>query len=265
MFSYVLDQLIKENFPVTDDMEENADDIVESIETNYQSQYGDEAEEQLLSQLAMGGYDDIEAYREDLISVLQQAEFIKKYVKDNFDEVFDDYYTQATPRVLSLIKVSAEDVDNLTTEEQEKLDEVKKLLNTDKSFGDIASSYSDDSSSSANGNLGIVDTTTDLTSTYGDEVGEKALSLKQGEVSSAIKGSDGYYFLQCESTDKETIKKELETVDVDSPLLSYDEYIVYFAFQSYDLKYNDETAKEAIQEVVDEALKAREEERKNNS
>lgn len=261
LFSYVLEQLIKENFPVTDAMKENAKDIINNVKANYKNQYGDEADAMLERQLASGGYESIEAYQDDLISILQQAEFIKKYVKDNFDKVFEDYYKQENPRIISLIKIAVNDIDNVSDDEKEKVEEVKKLLKTDKSFGDIAVSYSDDTSKSAKGNIGIVDSTVDLKSIYGENVESKALSLKQDEVSDAIKGNDGYYFLKCTNIDKETIKNELKTVDIESPLLSYDDYIIYFAFQSYDLKYENEDAKKAVQEVIDDALKARNEER----
>jgi len=264
LFDYVLETLVKEKFPVTSDMKENASEIVENIEANYNSQYGDEAEEQLESALAYGGYEDMDAYEESLIESLQYAEFIKQYIKDHFDEVYEDYYQQESPRILSIIKVSMSDVENPTTEENENLKEVKNLLKTDKSFGDIAASYSDDDSSSAKGNIGVVDSTSDLTSSYGENVEKKALSLKAGAVSDAIKGTDGYYFLYCTSTDKDKIKEELSTVNIDSPLLAYDDYIIYLAFNSYELTYSSDEVKEMIQGVINDALEKREEERGNS-
>ena len=145
--------------------------------------------------------------------------------------------------------------------ETEKLNEVKSLLKTDKGFAEIASSYSDDDSKSAKGNLGIIDSTSGLKDSYGEDVEKAALSLEKGKVSDAIKGTNGYYFLYCTSTDKDTIKKDLETIDIDSPLLVYDSYIVYLAFNTYELKYSDEKIEKNVKEIVDEALKARSEER----
>lgn len=266
LFSYVLDQLIRANFPATDDMKENADELVENIQANYESQYGDSAEEELQSALEQSGMENIEAYRDSLIQSLQYAEFLKTYIKDHFDEVFDDYYTQASPRMISIIKISMSDPENPTDEENEKLEEVQSLLDTNKSFDDIAYDYSDDDNTkSAKGSLGIVDSQTDLSSTYGSEVQTAALALKNGEVSEAIQGTDGCYFLKCTNTDKETIKKELENVDVDSPLLTYDDYMVYLAFNTYELQYNDDTIKETIQNIVDENLDIRNDLRKENS
>lgn len=261
LFDFVLERLVKENFPVTDDMKQNASDIVENIEANYNSQYGDEAEEQLESALASGGYESMDAYKDSLIESLQYSEFLKQYVKDHYDEVFEDYYKVESPRIISLIKVSMSDVENPTTEESENLEEIKKLLKTDKSFADIASSYSDDDSKSAKGNIGVVDSTKGLADNYGDDVEAKALSLKAGQVSESIKGNDGYYFLYCTSTDKAKIKEELKSIDIDSPLLVYDDYMMYLAFNSYELKYNDENIEKQIKDIIDDALKSREEER----
>ena len=109
LFSYVLDQLIRNNFPANDDMEENADEIVENIETNYQNQYGDGAEEELQSALEASGVEDLDEYRDSLIQSLQYAEFLKDYINDHFDEVFEDYYQQASPRMVHIIKVSMSD------------------------------------------------------------------------------------------------------------------------------------------------------------
>lgn len=265
LFSYLLDELIKANFPVTSDMKENASELVSNIQANYKNQYGDEAETKLEEQLAKSNYENIDAYEESLIQSLQYSEFMKKYVKDNFDEVFEDYYKQESPRYLSMIKVSMTDVENPTDEEKEKLEEIKSLLKTDKSFADIASEYSDDDTKSAKGNLGIVDSTLNLKDTYGSDVEKEALALKTGDVSDGIKGEGGYYFLYCSSTDKDTMKKELKTIDIDSPLLVYDDYMIYLVFNTYELKYNDEELQKAIKKIVDDALKERTDERKGQS
>lgn len=264
MFNYILEQLINENFPVNDAMKKEAQDTIDTIITNYKNQYGDDYESYLEKDLSsVGQYQNIDEYKQSLIDNLQYAEFKKKYVKENFDTVFDDYYKVEKPRMMSIIKVAVEDMENPTDEEKEKLKEVKELLKTDKSFGDIAKGYSDDTSRSANGYIGIVDSTLSLYNTYGDDVEKKAFSLKEGEISDAIKGNDGYYFLHCTSQDKETIKEELKNVDLTSPLLIYDDYIIYLAFNTYEIQYANDEIKKQIKEVVDDALKVRTEERED--
>ncbi len=265
LFSYVLDELIKTNFPVTKDMEENASTIVTNIKANYQNQYGEEADQKLSESLAASNYKDMDAYKQSLVYSLQYSEFIKKYVKANFDEIFEDYFTQETPRYVSLIKVAMADPENPTDDEKAKLEEVKTLLASDKKFADIASEYSDDEATkSSKGNLGIVDSTLQLTSIYGEEVEKAALSLESEKTSEAIKSEDGYYFLYCSSDDKETIKKELKTVDVDSPLLVYDQYLPYIIFKTYDIKYSDKDIEKEITTIIDEAIKARDDARGGN-
>ncbi len=264
MFNYILKQLINENFPINDAMKKEAQDTIDTIVTNYKNQYGDDYESYLEKDLgSVGQYQNIDEYKQSLIDNLQYAEFKKKYVKENFDTVFEDYYKVEKPRMMSIIKIAVEDMENPTDEEKEKLKEVKELLKTDKSFEDIAKGYSDDVSRSANGYIGIVDSTLGLYNTYGDDVEKKALSLKEGEISNEIKGNDGYYFLYCTSQNKETIKEELKSVDLTSPLLIYDDYIIYLAFNTYEIQYANDDIKKQIKEVVDDALKVRTEERED--
>lgn len=266
LFSYVLDELVKANFPITSDMEDNAAEIVKNIQANYKSQYPDDADTQLESALASSGYKSIADYEKSLVFSLQYSEFIKKYVKDNFDAVFEDYYKQESPKYMNIIKVSVADMTNLTTEEKENLEEVTSLLKTDKSFEEIASEYSaDEATKSKKGSLGIVDSTSGLADTYGEEVEKTATSLKVGSKSEQIKGEDGYYFLYASSNKKEDIKKDLTSVDVDSPLLVYDGYIHFLVFNTYELKYGNEDIEKQIKDFVADALKEKEESRKENS
>lgn len=88
--------------------------------------------------------------------------------------------------------------------------------------------------------------------------------MKQGEISDIIKGDDGYYFLKCTCTDKETLKEELKTIDLESPLLAYDSYMIYLAFNTYELTYGDDEIKEMIENYVNDALETREESRGNS-
>ena len=188
---------------------------------------------------------------------------MKHYVKTHYDTVFDDYYKVATPRMISMIKISVSDTSSPTDSEKEKLQEVQDLLKDGKGFGSVAKSYSDDSDTkSTKGSLGIVDTTSNLTNTYGSAVNEAAFSLTEGQTSDVITGTNGYYILKCTSTNKEKIKKKLKNVTIQSPLLTYDDYIIYLAFQTYDIEYKDAKVKKAVKEAIKEGLKTRAAERK---
>ena len=109
------------------------------------------------------------------------------------------------------------------------------------------------------GSLGVIDKTSSISSTYGSDVETKILALNEGETSEAIKGSDGYYFVTVTNTDKDTIKKSLKKdLSIDSPLISYDLYLPYIAYQSYDVKYSDDDVEKLVNSIIEEALKERE-------
>ena len=256
-FQYVLDQLINKQYPITSDM-------LDSIKNSYKSKYGEDSyEKQFKSDLKSAGYASESEYKKKLIYSLQYAELVKHYVKTHYDTVFEDYYKVATPRMISMIKISVSDISNPTDSEKEKLKEVQELLKDGKSFGDVAKSYSDDSTTkSAKGSLGVVDTTSNLTNTYGSTINEAAFSLTEGQTSDVLTGTDGYYILKCTSTSKEKIKKKLKNVTIQSPLLTYDDQIIYLAFKTYDIEYKDAKIKKAVNEAIKEGLKSRAAERK---
>ena len=262
-FQYVLDQLINKQYPITSDMKDNASDMLDSVKNSYKSQYGEDSyEKQFKSDLKSGGYASESEYKKKLVYSLQYAELVKHYVKTHYDTVFEDYYKVATPRMISMIKISVSDPSSPTDSEKEKLKEVQELLKDGKSFGDVAKDYSDDSTTkSAKGSLGVVDTTSNLTNTYGSTINEAAFSLTEGQTSDVLTGTDGYYILKCTSTSKEKIKKKLKNVTIQSPLLTYDDYIIYLAFKTYDIEYKDAKIKKAVNEAIKEGLKSRAEER----
>lgn len=259
-FNAVLQQLMDQKFPIDDDMKTDANATVEQIQTYYESSYGDNAEAQLKTALSSSGFNSLDEYRENMIRVYQRCNFLLAYVEKNFDEVFDDYFTQASPREASIIKISMTDVEKPTEEETAKLNEVTALLSSSKSFEDIAKDYSDDTNTNKNkGKLGIVDTTSSISSTYGSDVETKLLALGEGETSEAIKGESGYYFVKVTNTNKDSIKKTTKkNLSIDTPLIAYDQYMSYIVYQSYKVEYDDKDVETLINKVVNEALKERE-------
>ena len=264
VFNAVLQNLIDKKFPVNEDMEEDADTIISQIKSYYKNQYGDNYKSTLNQQLKSAGYTDMKQYREKMIKQIQYVNFLLDYIDDNFDDVFNDYYQQCSPKYVSLIKISVSNTSSPTDDETSKLNEVKELIsNTDKSFGDIAQDYSDDSTSSKKGSLGIVDSkdTSGIANSYGKDVFNAIEALSEGQVSDVITGDDGYYFVKVTSTDKKTLKKELKKTDIDSPLLAYDDYLQYVVYNSYKINYKDKDIKKIVQEVVNKALEERKTER----
>ena len=158
VFNAVLQNLVDQKFPVNDDMKEDAATIIKQIKSAYKSNYGDNYKDSLNQALTSAGYKNLSEYRQKMIKQIQYANFLLDYIDDHFDDVFNDYYQQCAPKYVSLIKISVSDTSSPTDDETSKLNEVKELIsNTDKSFGDIAQDYSNDSTSSKKGSLGIVD------------------------------------------------------------------------------------------------------------
>jgi hypothetical protein len=263
IFNAVLKELINKHFPIDDAMETDADMMIDGIKNSYKNNYGENSDAQLETDLASQGFTDLDDYRDSLLTSLQSTKFLQKYINDNYDEVFEDYYTNATPRTLSIIKISMIDIANPTEQESAKLSEVQALVNTSKDFNETATQYSDDENvATTNGKLpGVIDTTSGLSDTYGSEVETAALALSEGQISEPIKGTDAYYIVKCDSTNKDVIKDKIKNLGMDSPLLTYDSYLAYIAYNSYKLTYKDDSIKEMVANVVDEALKARDEER----
>jgi parvulin-like peptidyl-prolyl isomerase len=267
LFSYVLDQLIDEKFPATNDMKESANEMYKNVLSSYKQQYSSEKEaiSALRSDLKSSGqYTGISDYKKKLVYSIQYSQMIKKYVKAHFNSVYNDYYKMATPRKISIISISSSNPSSPTKSEKAKLKEVQALLKEGQSFASVASKYSDDTDTkSADGSLGVIDTTNSLDSTYASGVSEKALALKSGQTSSVIKGTSAFYILHCDTTSKSEIKKALKNVTIDSPLLTYDNYIVYLVFKTYNIKYGDANIKKKINAYVKEQLAARAKERKD--
>lgn len=264
VFNAVLQNLIDKKFPVNDDMEEEADSIIEQVKSYYESNVGEDYEDTLNQALTSSGYKDLDDYRQKMIQQIQYANFLLDYIDDNYDDVFDDYFQQCSPKYVSIIKVAVSDMDNPTETETAKLNEVTELLtNTDKSFGSIAQDYSDDDTASKKGNIGIVDSadTSGLANTYSQTILDEAANLSQGQTSAAIAGDDGYYFVQVTSTDYDKIKEDLKDTDIDSPLLAYDDYLQYIVFDSYKITYDDEDIQKIIENVIKDALAERANER----
>ncbi len=118
-FQYVLDQLINKQYPITSDMKDNASDMLDSIKNSYKSKYGEDSyEKQFKSDLKSAGYTSESEYKKKLIYSLQYAELVKHYVKTHYDTVFKDYYKVATPRMISMIKISVSDPSNPTDSEK---------------------------------------------------------------------------------------------------------------------------------------------------
>lgn len=264
-FEGIMNEVITAFFPVTSVMEKDVDDIISEIQAAYNYNYGNNADSELLSDLKYSGFSSLEEYRMNLIQSLQYLEFLDDYVHNNFDEVFDDYYSYTNPRYVSLLKISVSDTSELTEDEEAYIEKVLEEIEKADDFGDLALTYSSDYTARNRGRLGIVDSKTS-SDTYGSEFMEAALLLEEGEFTSEPIASDGsLYFIRCDYTNQDDLKEILFEMGTDSPLVSYDPYLLYLIYQSYEVEFKDTSAKEIVETLVLEQLVKRTELREVNS
>lgn len=258
VFEAVMQQIMDSKTPVSEEMELDAQLLGEQIETSYQSYYGEEWESQLVYALVSSGYNSVEEYCESIVLSLQYSEFLNTYVEANFDAVLDDYVDYLAPRFLSTIFVAVADMESITDEEQATLDEVTALVNSSKEFSETATEYSTDTSASNAGSLGLIAKNTDLATTYGEDFETAALALSTGEYTEEpIEGESGYYFIKCDSFDKEDIREYVKDLGVDSPLISYDSYMLYEVYNTYEVSYDDSEVQAIVEKVVETQLAAK--------
>lgn len=215
----VADQAVE----TTSDMKDTASTQASSIRSNYQSSYGDDYESQLNSDLKSTGFDDLEEY---LIYAQKINKISAEYAKNNFEDL--------QIRSISYILISFDDTSNPTdeptTSEQEKMDAVDKALADGDSFADVASEYSEDSSTAENGGLlGVIDANT---TSLDSEFYAAAMALAEGETTSewVRSSSFGYFRIQCNAATAETLE---ETYTDEDPYLAlvenYDTTLTYKA------------------------------------
>ena len=256
LYQIILQNIFEKECPVTKDMETEAKVTINTIKTNYSGQ-----EDTLKSQLVKMGYNNLSEYKKAYIDYLQYTAFMNKYIDEHFDDIFEDYYTTCSPRKVSHILIKMSDPNNPTDEEKAKLEEVQKLLKEGKSFEDTAKDYSDDTTASNGGSLGLCDKNT----SFVDEFKNAMLSMKEGEVSEPVKSDYGYHIIKIDSTNKDEIKEELSAEDSTlkdwSSDTFYDSYLEYVVFSSYDVQYEDDTVKNLVTDYVNNALEKRKAER----
>ncbi len=259
IYQNMIKEIVVANYPATDAMKTEADITIESIQKQYQAQYGSEADAALQDALTQSGFKDLEEYREILVYSFQLKEFLNKYIDDHFDEVFNDYYTTQNPRYVSHVLIKMEDPENPTDEEKAKVEAVQQAINNNEDFAEIAKKYSDDTSASNGGYLGICDKKTNFVEPFL----KAALSLDEGKISDAVKSDYGVHFIKVDSRDQEKMKQDAQVLDERLP--SYDSLMVHAAISTYDVKITDEQLKEIFESQLKSYLNQRENSGKENA
>ena len=244
VFNYIVEEIITANYPATDAMTTDADLTIEQLENSYISYYGSQGTTYLTQALQQSGFESIEDYRSSIIFNYQLQEFLNDYLDDNFETIFEDYYTTCKPRYVSHILVLMDDPENPTAEELEKVSTIQKALLDGENFAEVAKKYSEDGSASSGGALGLCDKNTSFVT----EFLNKMLELEEGQISEPTKTTYGYHFITVTSNSKEDIKKDDTILEL---IQTFDSNMIYKALRKYEITFNDEAIKELYESTLD--------------
>jgi peptidyl-prolyl cis-trans isomerase D len=107
-----------------------------------------------------------------------------------------------------LIKVGSDELSNKIEEKKKRAEEILEKAKKTKDFASLAKQYSESNSASKGGDMGWVQ------SGMVDEAIQNSLSsMKAGEVSSVVRGRDGFHILKAEEAEEEKYKSLEEVND----------------------------------------------------
>ena len=175
------------------------------------SYYGKENLDKQLQSLGYAGADNAYDY---YIYLLKSQQLRTDYLKEHEAEYVTPYIKENNPKIISHILVKVADVEkitdedgnvtlkaNPTAEEEQKLNNVLEALKT-KSFAEVATEYSDDTSASNGGYLGYFDNTN---TSYVDTFKEAAKTVHEGETTEAFVSEYGYHIIYCDTESLEDL------------------------------------------------------------
>lgn len=187
----ILQQLVTETI-LNDKYEVSDEEVDEQLET-YKSQYGDQWE----SILTQSGYEDEDAFREDLKTQLLQQKAIIEDIEVTDEEIETRYERMQTEIEASHILVA----------DEETAQDIKSQLNDGADFAELAQENSTDSgSSSSGGELGYF-SAGDMVSGFEDA----AYSMEVDEISDPIQTENGWHIIKV--TDKRDTEEEIEPLE----------------------------------------------------
>ena len=265
--------VINETVSDSKELEEKAKELESTIRSNFESQYGENYEVNLSQELANYGFEGEDACFDFCMTSVKEKQMNTEFVIKNFD-TYKEAVEQRNPRTISIISISVTDPENISDEEQKKMDNVDKEIK-EESFGKAATEFSEDTSTANNkGFYGYTDST-DVTSTtysyYGtglpNEVASQAQDLKKGETSDwiSVTASSGSTMMYKVYVNETSLKKLLNSDNEDvrdslvSAFLSANSTLEMESIESYasklDITYKDENTKKKIENYISSQLK----------
>lgn len=241
-YKEIIDQMV----PTTEELSNYATNW-----SAYIMQTNDQTE--VLNALKQSGYasiDDLPAY---CLNSLKYDQMMNDYYQEHFNDLVKPVITRENPRVISHILVKVASVDkstdeegneviklNPTAEETKKLNDVLEALKT-KEFQEVAKEFSEDSSASEGGKLGLVYESNKTQ--YVKPFYEASMSLKPGSRSEAVESEFGYHIILAEEITDEELMLDQEFVQV-----------IRNNYPNKDLILIDEKAKELGYEIKDQNI-----------
>lgn len=246
----LLEKSVAEQLDSTDKMEESVEETTKSMEEYYQSVYADNYESYMNTQMKAMGYDGVEDLEQFLLDQAKLDKIVASYIKKHPD-LIKEVFESESPRVISHILIKCEDPDNPTAEETAKMEKVKKALDKGTAFTKVAKKYSDDSSKTSGGSLGLKLKSDSLV----DEFKTAAWNLKAGEMSDWVKSEYGYHLILIDETKQDKImKNETYASTINSKILTNNanmkKQIVWNKAKKLGIKINDKDLKKELMTYI---------------
>lgn len=196
----------------TDEMSTEASEYSKNQITQLKQSLGanyDEEMKKLLAQVGLKDSNELDAFFLVQLKALELQ-------NSSLEELYPEYKETNKPRILSHILVKAEQTPEqkeanepatITDEIQAKMDSIKTELANGVSFSEVATLYSEDTGSGANGGLlGLYDTSniSQLVKPFADA----AMALNSGETSEWITSEFGQHLILFETDDFDTIMEK---------------------------------------------------------
>jgi foldase protein PrsA len=220
LYNLYKNAVVDQSVETTSAMEEEAKNMESIIDSNVKSQSSDKYLEAVTSELASYGFDGYDKLYDYCLVNVKEKELERAYMLEHFDSLksaLDD----KNSRLVSIVEISVSDYTALTEEEQERMDNVDKALESG-TFAEAATAFSDDTDTAdKEGFAGYIDSddASSGTSILDATIVAAALELKSGETSDWLAVTDS-------STGAQSmVKVHVDTTDPDEILANEDETV----------------------------------------
>ena len=204
--------VIEQSVETTDELEAKAKSYEDMALSYYASTNPENYKEALDTQLKSSGYLSDTALHDYMLDRAKSEKMVQDYIYDNLEAL---KIRKIAYLLVQFDGDNTEPHDTPTEAEQAKLDAVDAAFAEGKEFSEIASKYSEDSSTAGTGGeLGFIDINTANLDTAFTEA---ALALKEGETSDWVYSENfGWFRIKNLASTKETIEKlQAENTDSD--------------------------------------------------